>query len=158
LDKEKETLRPQIVTEVGAPISLTYAVQQDSCIEDMQYEIDLIDGYEWEYELPAHEFMGMRSVRKVVREPIAGVGWNTAWIFPIMLTLSQIPRAGAAGSAALLKPAPDTPWSATFIGRLAAEQTDIPPGVLNIVTSADPAAVGEVLTTDPRVEMISFTG
>src|SRR5262245_21940380 len=52
LDKEKEVLRPQIVTEVGAPISLTYAVQQDSCIEDMQFEVDLIDGYEWEYELP----------------------------------------------------------------------------------------------------------
>jgi len=158
LDKEKETLRPQIVTEVGAPISLTYAVQQDSCIEDMQYEIDLIDGYEWEYELPAHEFMGMRSVRKVVREPIGVVGAITPWNFPFMLNLSKITPALAAGNTAVLKPAPDTPWSATFIGRLAAEQTDIPPGVLNIVTSADPAAVGEVLTTDRRVEMISFTG
>jgi aldehyde dehydrogenase (NAD+) len=158
LDKEKETLRPQIVTEVGAPISLTYAVQQDSCIEDMQFEIDLIDGYEWEYELPAHEFMGMRSVRKVVREPVGVVGAITPWNFPFMLNLSKITPALAAGNTVVLKPAPDTPWSATFIGRLAAEQTDIPPGVLNIVTSADPAAVGEVLTTDARVDMVSFTG
>jgi len=158
LDKEKETLRPQIVTEVGAPVSLTYAVQQDSCIEDMQFEVDLIDGYEWEYELPAHEFMGMRSVRKVVREPVGVVGAITPWNFPFMLNLSKITPALAAGNTVVLKPAPDTPWSATFIGRLAAEQTDIPPGVLNIVTSADPATVGEVLTTDPRVEMISFTG
>jgi aldehyde dehydrogenase (NAD+) len=58
----------------------------------------------------------------------------------------------------VLKPAPDTPWSATFLGRLAAEQTDLPPGVFNIVTSGDKAAVGEVLTGDPRVDMISFTG
>jgi aldehyde dehydrogenase (NAD+) len=58
----------------------------------------------------------------------------------------------------VLKPAPDTPWSATFIGRLAAEQTDLPPGVLNVVPSGDPAAVGEVLSGDPRVDMISFTG
>src|SRR6266542_2013680 len=70
LDKEKESLRPQIVTEVGAPIMLTYAVQQDSCIEDMQWEIDLIDRYDWEQELPVHEFMGMRSSRKIVREPV----------------------------------------------------------------------------------------
>ena len=158
LDKEKETLRPQIVTEVGAPISLTYAVQQDSCIEDMQFEVDLIDGYEWEYELPTHEFMGMRSVRKVVREPVGVVGAITPWNFPFMLNLSKLTPALAAGNTVVLKPAPDTPWSATFIGRLAAEQTDIPPGVLNIVTSADPAAVGEVLTTDARVDMVSFTG
>ena len=56
LDKEKETLRSQLVTEVGTPIMLTYAVQQDSCIEDMQWEIDLIDRYEWERALPPHEF------------------------------------------------------------------------------------------------------
>ena len=40
LDKHKEELRPQIVAEVGAPIGLTYAIQQDSCIDDMQWDID----------------------------------------------------------------------------------------------------------------------
>jgi aldehyde dehydrogenase (NAD+) len=158
LDKEKETLRQQIVTEVGTPIMLTYAVQQDSCIEDMQWEIDLVDRYEWERDLPVHEFMGMRSARKVVREPLGVVGAITPWNFPFMLNLSKLTPALAAGNTVVLKPAPDTPWSATFIGRLAAEQTDIPAGVLNIVTSGDPAAVGEVLSSDPRVDMISFTG
>jgi aldehyde dehydrogenase (NAD+) len=158
LDKEKEALRPQIVTEVGAPIMLTYAVQQDSCIEDMQWEIDLIDRYRWEEQLPDHEFMGMHSSRKVVREPVGVVGAITPWNFPFMLNLSKITPALAAGNTVVLKPAPDTPWSATFIGRIAAEQTDIPPGVLNIVTSADPATVGEALSGDPRVDMISFTG
>jgi aldehyde dehydrogenase (NAD+) len=158
LDKEKETLRPQIVTEVGAPIMLTYAVQQDSCIEDMQWEIDLIDRYEWERVLPPHEFMGMQSNRKVVHEPVGVVGAITPWNFPFMLNLSKITPALAAGNTVVLKPAPDTPWSATFIGRVAAEQTDIPPGVLNIVTSGDPATVGEMLTNDPRVDMVSFTG
>ena len=47
---------------------------------------------------------------------------------------------------------------ATWIGKLVAEETDIPPGVFNVVTSGDPATVGEVLTGDPRVDMISFTG
>lgn len=158
LEREKETLRPQIVTEVGAPIMLTYAVQQDSCIEDMQWEIDLIDRYEWEQDLPVHEFFGMRSARKVVREPIGVVAAITPWNFPFMLNLSKITPALAAGNTVILKPAPDTPWSATFIGKIAAEQTDIPPGVLNVVTSGDPATVGEMLTVDPRVDMVSFTG
>src|SRR6478609_8294162 len=51
LDKHKEELRPQIIAEVGTPIGLTYAIQQDSCIADMQWDIDLIDRYAWEREL-----------------------------------------------------------------------------------------------------------
>ena len=51
LDKHKEELRPQIVAEVGTPIGLTFAIQQDTCIDDMQWDIDMIDRYEWEYEL-----------------------------------------------------------------------------------------------------------
>jgi aldehyde dehydrogenase (NAD+) len=158
LDREREALRPQIVAEVGTPVMLTYAVQQDTCIDDMQWEIDLLDTYEWESELPVHEFMGMKSSRRVVREPIGVVGAITPWNFPFMLNLSKIVPALAAGNTAVLKPAPDTPWSATFIGRLAAEQTDLPPGVLNVVPSGDPAAVGKLLSSDPRVDMISFTG
>jgi aldehyde dehydrogenase (NAD+) len=158
LDRERESLRAQIVAEVGAPIMLTYAVQLDTCIDDLQWDLDLIDSYEWEHDLPVHEFMGMRSARRVYREPVGVVGAITPWNFPFMLNLSKIGPALAAGNTMVLKPAPDTPWSATSIGRLAAEQTDIPPGVLNIVTSADKAEVGETLTGDPRVDMITFTG
>ena len=59
LAKERETLRPQIVAEVGAPIMLTYAVQMDTCIDDMEWDIECIDRIEWEYDLPVHEFFGM---------------------------------------------------------------------------------------------------
>src|SRR3954468_18535562 len=158
LNKERETLRPQIVAEVGSPIMLTYAVQMDSCIDDMEWDIECIDRVEWEYDLPVHEFFGMRSGRRVVREPIGVVGAITPWNFPFMLNLSKIVPALAAGNSVILKPAPDTPWSATFIGKLAAEFTDIPPGVLNVVTSGDAATVGEVLSASPRVDMVSFTG
>jgi aldehyde dehydrogenase (NAD+) len=158
LDRERETLRPQIVAEVGAPIMLTYAVQQDSCIDDFLWDIECIDRYEWERELPEHEFFGTRSRRLVWHEAIGVVGAITPWNFPFMLNLSKLGPALAAGCTVVLKPAPDTPYSATFIGKLIAEQTDIPDGVVNIVTSADKAAVGEMLTGDPRVDMISFTG
>ena len=158
LAAHREDLRPQIVAEVGAPIGLTYAIQQDSCIDDMQWDIDLIDRYEWEYELGVHEFFGMSSNRLVVREPIGVVGAITPWNFPFMLNLSKLAPALAAGCTVILKPAPDTPYSATWIGKLVAEETDIPAGVVNVVTSGDPAIVGDVLTGDPRVDMISFTG
>ena len=158
LANERETLRPQIVAEVGAPLMLTYAVQQDSCIDDMAWDIDCIDRIEWEYDLPVHEFFGMSSARRVVREPIGVIAAITPWNFPFMLNLSKIVPALAAGNTVVLKPAPDTPWSATHIGKMVAEHTDIPAGVFNIVTSADAANVGEMLTADERVDMVSFTG
>jgi aldehyde dehydrogenase (NAD+) len=158
LEKHKEELRPQIVAEVGTPIQLTYAVQQDSCLKDMLWDIEVAERYEWERDLPVHEFFGMKSRRRVLREPIGVAGLITPWNFPFMLNLSKLVPALMAGNTAVLKAAPDTPWCATWIGRLAAEETDLPPGVLDIITSRDPAETGEALTGDPRVDMVSFTG
>ena len=70
----------------------------------------------------------MSSNRLVVREPIGVVGAITPWNFPFMLNLSKITPALAAGCTVILKPAPDTPYSATWIGKLVAEETDIPAG------------------------------
>src|SRR5262249_57652738 len=72
--------------------------------------------------------------------------------------LAKVGPALGAGNTIVLKPAPDTPWTATFIAKVVAEHTDIPPGVFNVVTSQDPARVGELLCADPRVDMLSFTG
>jgi len=71
--------------------------------------------------------------------------------------LNKLGPALAAGNTLVLKPDPHTPWNATRLGRLVAEHTDFPAGVLNVVTTAD-NGVAELLVTDPRVDMISFTG
>ncbi len=156
--KHKEDLRPQIVAEVGSPLSLTFAVQQDSTIDDMLWDIEVAEKYEWEHELPVHTFFGMKNKRIVYKEPIGVCGLVTPWNFPFMLNLSKLVPALMAGNTAVLKAAPDTPWSATWIGKLIAEETDLPAGVLGIVTASDPAEVGDVLTGDERVDLISFTG
>jgi len=94
-----------------------------------------------------------------VRKEATGViGCITPWNFPLQVNLAKVGPALAAGNTIVLKPAPDTPWNATFIAKVVAEHTDIPPGVFNVVTSLDPARVGENLCGDPRVDMLSFTG
>src|SRR5205807_155530 len=85
------------------------------------------------------------------------VGAITPWNFPLYLNMAKLSPALAAGCTVVLKPAPDTPWSATALGRIIAEETDIPAGVVNVVPSSD-HLVGEVLTTDPMVDMVTFTG
>jgi len=154
----REVLRPQIITEVGAPLGLTYAVQQDTCIDDMLWDIGVAVDFAWERDLPENEFFGIKSRRVVVHEPVGVVAAITPWNFPFMLNLAKIVPALMAGNTVVLKAAPDTPWSATFIGKLAAENTDLPAGVLNILTALHPAEVGDALTGDPRVDMVSFTG
>lgn len=85
------------------------------------------------------------------------VGAITPWNFPHQINFAKLGPALAAGATVVLKPAPDTPWCAALIGKVIAEQTDIPAGVVNIVTSAD-HALGAQLAGDPRVDMVSFTG
>ena len=137
---------------------LTYAVQQDSCIEDMQWEIDLIDRYEWERALPPHEFMGMHSTRKVVHEPIGVVGAITPWNFPFMLNLSKItpalPRRQHRRPQACARHAVERD-----VHRPRGRRADRhPAGRAERRDVGRAATVGEMLTTDPRVDLVSFTG
>ena len=81
----------------------------------------------------------------------------TPWNFPNQINLAKLGPALAAGCTVVLKPAPQTPWTGAELGRLVATQTDIPPGVVNVLTASG-ATVAEALTADPRVDMISFTG
>jgi aldehyde dehydrogenase (NAD+) len=157
LGAAKETLRSIVVAEAGSPVLLTYAVQCDSTIEWVPYWADLAENYDFETAMPDMEFMGTPSRRLMRREAAGVVGAITPWNFPLYLNLCKLGPALAAGCTVVLKPAPDTPWCATTLGRLIAEMTDIPPGVVNVVASAD-HGLGEMLAADPRVDAVTFTG
>src|SRR5271168_2883148 len=117
----------------------------------------MIDEFQWERSLPDSEMMGMKSRRGVIKEAIGVIGAIVPWNYPLEVTLNKLGPILATGNTMVLKPAPDTPWNATRLGRLIAERTDIPAGVVNVVTSSD-HLVGEELTLSPAVDMISFTG
>lgn len=93
----------------------------------------------------------------VSRHPVGVCGAITPWNFPVSMITRKVGPALAAGCTVVLKPAEATPLCALALAALG-EEAGIPPGVLNIVTSAKAAEIGEVLTSDPRVRKISFTG
>jgi aldehyde dehydrogenase (NAD+) len=159
LEKEQEELREQLILEVGCPRMLTNGPQLDAPLQDaLRYPIKLIDTYDWEVDLPdAVNIQGSLDHRRIVKMAAGVVGAITPWNFPFEVTINKLGQALATGNTVVLKPAPDTPWNATFLGRIIAEQTDIPPGVVNVVTSSD-HLVGEELTLSPDVDLISFTG
>ncbi|EPC02551.1 succinate-semialdehyde dehydrogenase [Litchfieldella anticariensis FP35 = DSM 16096] len=104
--------------------------------------------------LPSH---GSDKRILVFREPVGVVAAITPWNFPLAMITRKCAPALAAGCPVVVKPAEATPLTALALARLA-EQAGLPAGVLNVVTAERPADIGEVLTTDPRVRKVSFTG
>jgi hypothetical protein len=86
----------------------------------------MMDTFAWERPLPDTNFFAP-SHRVVWREPVGVVAAVAPWNFPFEVTLNKLGPALAAGNTVVLKPAPDTPWNATRLGRLAVERTDMPP-------------------------------
>ena len=152
-----EELRELTISEVGAPRMLTSAAQLEGPVEDLSFCADTAESYQWTTDLGIASPMGIKTHRTVAREAVGVVGAITPWNFPHQINLAKIGPALAAGNTVILKPAPDTPWCAAVLGELITEHTDIPPGVVNIVTAGD-HGVGALLSKDPRVDMVSFTG
>jgi aldehyde dehydrogenase (NAD+) len=92
----------------------------------------------------------------VVRHPPVGVvAAITPFNFPFLLNVWKVGPALATGNTVVLKPSPFTPFSALVLAE-AAETADLPPGVLNVISGGPD--VGRLLTIDPAVDMVTFTG
>src|SRR5262249_4928690 len=118
---------------------------------------DLLDKFEWTEDLGEVEARGNMHRRWIEKEPVGVVAAIVPYNYPIQITLAKLVPALAAGCTVIVKGPPDAPWLTASLGKLIAEETDIPAGVVNVLTSSA-VEVGEVLTTDPLVDMVSFTG
>lgn len=145
------------MAEVGAPQAACDVAHLGEPLKFLPYYADLAESFEWTTPLGIADTVGGPAERWTEREPIGVVAAITPWNVPTQINLAKIAPALAAGCTVILKPAPQTPWSALALGRLVTEHTDIPPGVFNVISAANPA-IGALLTEDPRVDMISFTG
>jgi aldehyde dehydrogenase (NAD+) len=149
--------RHAIAAETGAPLGLTYGYQLDLPLSFMDWTLDLANRYEYETDIGVTHAMQMPTRRLVVKEPAGVVAAITPWNAPVQINLAKTVAALAAGCTVVLKAAPETPWSAALLG-VAAARAGLPPGVLNVITSADKVGAGAQLVTDPRVDVVSFTG
>jgi aldehyde dehydrogenase (NAD+) len=157
LKEDKEQLRAILVAEAGACVTLTGFMHLDDPLEGLRYWAEKATSYVYERPMSDISFLGQPQRRLLRREAAGVVGAITPWNVPLYLNIAKIGPALAAGCTIVLKPAPDTPWCATHLAKLAAERTDLPPGVLNVVASSD-HLLGEMLSTDPRVDAVTFTG
>jgi len=155
--EEKAAFEALTTAEVGMPGFMMGAAGFDVPVEGLKWVTDLVESYEFETDLGVASPMGIPSRRTVRREPVGVVAAITPWNVPTQINLAKVGPALAAGCTVVLKPAPDTPWVACELGRLVAERTDIPAGVFNVVTPRS-NEVAARLASDPRVDLVSFTG
>ena len=95
-------------------------------------------------------------VSRVVHEPVGVCALITPWNYPLLQVSWKVAPCLASGSTFVLKPSELTPHTAIHLMRLLAE-AGLPAGVGNLVLGAG-ASAGGPLATDPRVDLVSFTG
>jgi succinate-semialdehyde dehydrogenase/glutarate-semialdehyde dehydrogenase len=93
-----------------------------------------------------------------VKEPVGVCGLITPWNFPAAMITRKIGPALAVGCTTVAKAPAETPFTSLAIAELA-HRAGVPAGVVNVITThANMAKVGEVMTTDPTIRKVSFTG
>jgi aldehyde dehydrogenase (NAD+) len=143
--------------EAGSTIGAAFRAQVDMALAGADGTLECFAKVKFEEDRGVKNEMGFDTKRLVRQEAIGVVGAITPWNVPLYVNVGKIFGALLAGCTVVLKPAPDTPLMGSIMGELANE-AGIPPGVLNVITSKDPAMAGEMLVNDPRVDCISFTG
>lgn len=105
-------------------------------------------------ELPETVYDRAGIKARLVHRPLGVVGAIAPWNAPVILAVAKIANALLAGDTIVLRPAPQTPLSALFMGQLAREV--FPAGVYNTITGD--ASVGAAMASQPGIAKISFTG
>jgi aldehyde dehydrogenase (NAD+) len=157
LVENRDRLADLARSESGAAVGAVGFAHVDRPLSFFDKLFAMYDAMEWEIEMGEVEFVGVRQRRRVVKEAAGVVGAIIPWNVPFYITVGKVIPALLAGCTVILKPAPETPLIGLIVGELAAE-VGFPAGVINVVTGKDPALLGEMLVTDKRVDLISFTG
>jgi acyl-CoA reductase-like NAD-dependent aldehyde dehydrogenase len=155
----RDTLVATMVAEAGQPQVFAERAQFASGLELGRNTIDLYLSMTHEdfNPVPLDELLRGRLALSICRhEPVGVVTAITPYNGAIIMAMQKLIPALMAGNSVILRPSPLTPISSLLLGE-AAEAAGLPRGVLSVVVE-EGSAGAEMLTTDPAVDMVSFTG
>ncbi len=149
LDARKDELAALITAEMGSTATFSQFVQVPAPISTLRSYARLARTFAFEEE------RGARARSLVVQEPVGVVAAIVPWNTPLLVMMSKVAPALAAGCTVVLKPSPEAPLDA-FVLAEACREAGLPPGVLNVVPGGRSA--GEHLVTHRDVDKVAFTG
>ncbi|MQY27552.1 Geranial dehydrogenase [Nocardia sp. RB56] len=159
IEAAHDTLVPTMVAEAGQPLRFAESSQFRSGLALARQTIDLYLSmpHEQSAPVPVDDLVRGRVALSIRRhEPVGVVAAITPYNAAIIMAFQKLIPALLAGNSVILRPSPLTPISSLIFGA-AAEAAELPAGVLSVITESGSAAA-ELLTTDPAVDMVSFTG
>jgi phenylacetaldehyde dehydrogenase len=154
VDANAEELALIETLDNGKPLKLARMIDVAGAAEKLRYYAGWarkLTGQTLDVSLPGGAFHTY-----TIREPVGVCALIVPWNFPLLMAVSKIAPALAAGCTVILKPAEQTPLSAIRLGELA-QEVGFPEGVINIVTGFGETA-GAALVDHPGVDKVSFTG
>jgi len=151
IDKHADELALLETLDVGKPISDTTQVDVPATVRTIRWSGEAIDKV---YDEIAPTPPGTLAL--VQRLPLGVVAAIVPWNFPISTTAWKLAPSLATGNSVILKPASNTPLSALFIARLAAE-AGLPDGVLQVLPGPG-GSLGKHLATHMDIDGLTFTG
>jgi aldehyde dehydrogenase (NAD+) len=162
LVEHDDAVKSLIVTETGAPVSgfvlqaqVSGPLQQMESMLDLYMKLPEIEDNPLPLDERINPFGGfVQSLRHYV--PVGVVAAISAYNFPLHISLWKVVTALATGNCVVLRPSPLTPLSTLALSK-AAVAAGLPADVLHILAESGPEGA-QLLTTDPAVNMVSFTG
>ena len=148
--QETEPLAVAETRDMGKPITESRTFDLPRVSRNLRFFAD------FQRLVEAETFPAPNHLTYTRYEPRGVVAAISPWNFPLMMASWKVAPALAFGNTVVLKPAEQSPVTATMFGELAAEI--LPPGVLNVVQGFGPGAAGEQLVADPGVDLVTFTG
>ena len=155
LRERRDEFARTIAEEAGKPLT-TAGMEVDRAVQTMTFsalEARRLTGET--VPMDAHP-AGEGHAGLILRVPIGIVAAISPFNFPLNLVAHKVGPGFAAGCAVVLKPAGATPLSALLLAQ-AFEDAGQPAGWLNVIVGKS-RDIGNVLTEDERVRMITFTG
>jgi aspartate-semialdehyde dehydrogenase len=153
----------ELMDRHSADLALMISYEQGKPLDEARGEITYARGFlEWFAEeakrIRGESFTSHLAGRQtfVSREPVGVTAAITPWNFPSAMIARKAGAALAAGCTMLVKPAPETPFSALALAVLS-ERAGIPAGVFSVITG-DPGMIGSVLCESSNIRSLSFTG
>lgn len=151
LEHRADRLTRTVTLQNGMPLNLSQQIEGEYAVALLRYYAQLATSTPFEERRASPlEFDTL-----VGRDPIGVVGAIVPWNYPVLLAITKIAPALAAGCTMVIKPSPGTALD-SFIMAEAAAAAQVPPGVLNWVPGAD--QTGATLVSHPGVDKVAFTG
>ena len=150
LRKQSEDFARLESLDTGKPLTLSRIIDIATAADMLEYYGSLAGSIEGAVRSTAPPMMAYTR-----REPLGVVTAITPFNFPLVLSVSKIAPALAAGNAIVQKPSEETPLTALRMAALLTE-AGIPAGMFSVLTGG--ADVGQALVADPRVDKVAFTG